>query len=81
MKRNKKITMSINFREPQEEESPNWLGWFDEKEKDYVLYAPDLDMMNQLLHPKTVDELEKEGMGECRKIVYEKNGEKVKNTL
>jgi len=81
MKETKTLTMEITFREPEEGEEANWLGWFDNEENNYTLYAHDLDFMNQLLHPKTVNELEKEGYGKCCKIIYEKNGERVKNKL
>ncbi len=81
MKEVSKLTMYVNVREPNKGEEPNWLGWFNNKTNDYIFYAKNLDQMNKLLYPKTVDELEKDGSGVCRRIVYEKNGKRVNNVV
>ena len=68
------ITMSINFRLPIENEKPNYMGWFDNDKQNFTIYAENKKQMNQLLYPKTVDELEKDGKGKMCKIIYENNG-------
>ena len=81
MKETVTLNMSINFREPEDGEEPNWLGWFDNKENDYTIYAPNLVQMNELLYPKTVYDLEKDGSGTCRKVIYERDGKRVDNII
>lgn len=76
-----KSSTVVNFRLPKENEEPNWLGWFNNKENNFTCYADSLEQMNMLLSPSTINELTKSNQGKLCQIIYEKNGVPVKNVL
>lgn len=75
------MKINISFRHPEEGETPNWLGWYDFKEDDLVLFSGSEKQMDELLAPDNVESLTEKGVGELRKVVYERNGEPVRNVL